>query len=412
MKLSCLIFPAVLLIIPEILISQIPGCTDRMAVNYNNTATVNDGSCIYNPIPVSPVSGVELPAQLNETSGLIKWNHYIWTHNDDTDLNIYALDTVSGSIVQYCTLAGAVNNDWEEISQDNEYIYIGDFGNNANGNRDDLKILKISKNSILSGPPVIEEISFSYSDQTDLDPAGPNNTDFDCEAFIVSDDSIFLFTKQYISNRTSLYSLPKTPGTFIAKLKATLDVQGLITGAVFLESEKLIVLCGYSSSLDPFLYLLYDFTDKDFFSGNKRKISIESSFLQIEGITTSNGLKYFITNEKLTLGNILTVAPKLQILDLSSYLDYYLDIKTDGWDDRSLKNYTVFPVPADDFISVKSDSNFGQSDYLIFDLAGHKIRTGTLPEEDPSISVERLPSGLYLLKIGKKQGDIYKIVKK
>ena len=221
-----------------------------------------------------------------------------------------------------------------------------------------------------------------------------------------------MFTKQYISNRTSLYSLPKTPGTFIAKLKATLDVQGLITGAVFLESEKLIVLCGYSSSLDPFLYLLYDFTDKDFFSGNKRKISIESSFLQIEGITTSNGLKYFITNEKLTLGNILTVAPKLQILDLSSYLDYYLDIKTDGWDDRSLKNYTVFPVPADDFISVKSDSNFGQSDYLIFDLAGHKIRTGTLPEEDPSISVERLPSGLYLLKIGKKQGDIYKIVKK
>jgi len=145
---------------------------------------------------------------------------------------------------------------------------------------------------------------------------------------------------------------------------------------------------------------------------NKRKITIESSFLQVEGITTSDGLKYFITNEYLTLGNILTVPPKLQILDLSSSLGTYLNFKTDDPDDRSLKNYTIFPVPADDFISVKSDSNFGQSDYLLIDLSGHKIRMGTLPEENPTISIAWLPAGLYFLKIGEKQGDIYKIVKK
>ena len=36
------------------------------------------------------------------------------------------------------------NTDWEEISQDKDFIYIGDIGNNS-GNRDDLKIYRAGK---------------------------------------------------------------------------------------------------------------------------------------------------------------------------------------------------------------------------------------------------------------------------
>jgi len=98
---------------------------------------------------------------LDETSGLILWNKRLWTHNDSEDLNIYALDTINGNILQSVQLTGTVNKDWEEISHDKDYIYIGDFGNNSGGNRTDLKILKISKNSISAGQPVIETINFS-----------------------------------------------------------------------------------------------------------------------------------------------------------------------------------------------------------------------------------------------------------
>lgn len=86
------------------------------------------------------------------------------------------------------------NIDWEEISQDADFVYVGDFGNNHNGIRADLHILRITKESILSDHSVIETINFSYSNQTDFAPAGSNNTDFDCEAFIASNGSIFLFT--------------------------------------------------------------------------------------------------------------------------------------------------------------------------------------------------------------------------
>lgn len=251
------------------LFAQIYGCTDPLATNYDFTATNNDGSCTYSVASVTPVISYNLDASLSETSGLISWNDGVWTHNDNTDTNLYSLDTLSGAIMQIVPIGGIVNYDWEEISQDSNYVYIGDFGNNVNGNRTDLKILRIEKNSILANAPMVDTIFFSYSDQIDFTPTGGNNTDFDCEAMIVSSDSIFLFTKQWVSNKTVVYSLPKLPGTYSAIRRSELDVQGMITGATYMESQRLITLCGYTNLLQPFLYLLYDFNQTDFFNGNK-----------------------------------------------------------------------------------------------------------------------------------------------
>jgi len=124
--------------------AQIYGCTDRLAINYNSSATLNDGSCIYNLSNISPLGSLPLDEVLSETSGLIFWNNNLWTHNDNSDSNIYMLDTLYGRIVQAYPLAGIENRDWEEISQDEDYVYIGDFGNNS-GNRTDVRILKVSK---------------------------------------------------------------------------------------------------------------------------------------------------------------------------------------------------------------------------------------------------------------------------
>ncbi len=304
--------------------AQVYGCTDPLATNFNSSATVNNGSCTYNAAAIAPSSSFNLAGNVIETSGLIRWDNRVWTHNDNTDINIYALDTANGSISGTYPLSGTSNTDWEEISQDAAYVYMGDFGNNANGNRTDLKIYRIAKSSILSGTPAAETINFSYSNQSSFTPAGPNHTDFDCEAMTVTSDSIYLFTKQWISNKTSVYSLPKTPGTYVAKLKTTYDVQGLITGAVMLQPENLVALCGYSNSLQPFVYLLYDYNGSDFFGGNKRKITISLPYHQVEGIATTNGLKFYISNEYFSYPPFITIPQKLHILDLSSFLSTYL----------------------------------------------------------------------------------------
>ena len=119
----------------------------------------------------------ELNAALVETSGLIFWNNTLWSHNDDTDIKLYSVDTATADTIHSYVLKNTVNTDWEEISQDANYVYVGDFGNNANGNRTDLHILRVEKNSLLVNAPVIDTIWFSYSNQTNFSPAGANHTD-------------------------------------------------------------------------------------------------------------------------------------------------------------------------------------------------------------------------------------------
>lgn len=304
--------------------AQIPGCTDSAAQNYNAQATINNGSCLYKNLKLKPEYSVRLSDSVKETSGLIAFDNLLWTHNDDHDKTIYGLDSL-GKIKRKIILNDIVNQDWEEIAQDSTHIYIGDFGNNYSGNRTDLKIFKIGKQSFLDENPKIETISFTYSDQTDFSPSKPNKTDFDCEAFIVSKDSIYLFTKQWKSSKTRIYSLPNRPGSQIAKFKSTLDTKGLVTGATYLENQNLITLCGYTKVGKPFLYLLYDFKNQDFLSGNKRRIDLKLRFHQIEGIATKDGFHYFLTNESLVRKPVINVSQEIHYFDLTSLLNSYLN---------------------------------------------------------------------------------------
>lgn len=333
--------------------AQICGCTDGLATNYNPNATINDGSCLYNSVTIDYTNSWALPQTVNETSGLLIWNQKFWTHNDDTDNQLYAFDTLN--IDNYTTypLELCVNNDWEEISQDELYLYIGDFGNNVNGNRTDLKILRVDKISLLQHNPLIDTINFSYSLQNDFSPTGSNNTDFDCEAFIVSTDSIFLFTKEWVSKKSSIYSLPKTPGNHIANFIAQYNVQGLITGATYLEDKRLVALSGYSQFLQPFIYVLYDFQNHNFFGGNKRKIILNIPLHQTEGIASDDGVTYFISNERFTQSELTTEA-KLHRFDLSDYLGNYINPIPAG--ENSLPEnteYFLYPNPSSDLIHVQ-----------------------------------------------------------
>lgn len=299
--------------------AQIQGCTDHLAKNFNPKATENNGSCEYASAKIKTESSENINDSISETSGLIVFENLLWTHNDDLDTTLYGIDT-KGKAKKKINLQGLKNNDWEEITQDSLYLYIGDFGNNYKGNRKDLRILRIEKKSILTTAPVIDTIAFSYANQTDFEVQKTNTTDFDCEAFVVLQDSIYLFTKQWTTEKTSVYSLPKNPGTHIAQLKESLDVQGLITGVTVLPTKKGIILCGYSKMLQPFLYLLYDYKNNDFSTGNQRKIKIKIPFHQIEGIATEDGLLFYLTNEATVKKPFVNTLQQIHSVDLSPYL--------------------------------------------------------------------------------------------
>jgi len=309
----------VILFFPYFLLAQIYGCTDLEAKNFDAKATLNDGSCRYKNAKMKPIFSTDLSKKLHETSGLILYEEKLYTLNDDSDSNLYRFDQ-NGTNIESIPLKNVKNQDWEALAQDSLYIYVGDFGNNVSGNRRDLKILKIEKQSLLMQNPRIETIAFSFENQYDFDAKRTNKTNFDCETILVTRDSLFLLTKEWKSKKTRLYVLPKTSGTHLAKFKAELNVKGLITDGTLLEDQRVIVLCGYSKKLQPFLYLLNDYQGNDFFSGNKRKIKLKMPFHQIEGIASQNGLQYFLTNEKFQIKPIVSVKQKLHVVDLTKFV--------------------------------------------------------------------------------------------
>jgi hypothetical protein len=297
---------------------QISGCTDSQAKNFNPKATINDGSCSYEFTSLAPQTTQILSDTLVETSGLIAFDNLLWTHNDDHDTNIYGLDS-NGKIQKKIKLENVVNTDWEEISQDSSYIYIGDFGNNLTGNRKDLHILRIEKKSFLLNTPIIDTIAFSYSNQTDFSIKKGNTTDFDCEAFFVCRDSIYLFTKQWTQNGTSIYVLPKVAGTHIAQFKENLNIEGLATGAT-LTSKNEIVICGYTKMFQTFIYLISDINNFDFSKANKRRFQLSLTFHQIEGIATFDGQLFYLTNESFIRKPIVNTPQQIHTVDLSPFL--------------------------------------------------------------------------------------------
>lgn len=293
------------------------GCTDDLAKNYNSKAIENDGSCKYKKLKIKKFNSVILSDTLCETSGLIEWENHLYTHNDDTDLHLYQLDK-SGSIVKSIPLQRIKNKDWEDITQDENFIYLGDFGNNSKGNRKDLIIYKIDKDALFDTPK-IEEIRFSYANQTDFSKQNKNQTDFDCEAVVATSNELLLFTKQWFSKQTAIYSIPKTAGNHTAKLLTTLKVNGLITGATYNEEHNLIALCGYSKKLKPFVYLIYDLENLNFDIANQLKIKLKLPFHQIEGISTTNGIEFYLTNERFSRKMIGTFLQEMHSFSFDSF---------------------------------------------------------------------------------------------
>jgi hypothetical protein len=180
-----------------------PGCTDVRASNFDAAAGENNGSCKYPKTVVSPVVRANLSSNVRETSGLLYDKGYLWTHNDSGNQPIlYKLDTTTGQIIQQVTLANVGNIDWEDLAQDDQHIYIGDFGNN-DGDRTDLRVLVVNKADIGAGSQVTviaRVIRFSYPDQHNFRRRTLHN--FECDGFRCHHDTLPLFTKNLANNQT------------------------------------------------------------------------------------------------------------------------------------------------------------------------------------------------------------------
>jgi hypothetical protein len=234
---------------------------------------------------------------IKESSALIKIDGKLWTINDSGDkAKLYQINEKNGRIVKTVTIKGAYNRDWEALTYDDTYVYIGDFGNNR-GNRKDLKIYKIPRADLRNQKSTrAETIHFKYSDQKDF-RSKPQKNNFDCEAMVAYNGKLYLFSKNWQNKKTRLYEVTTTVGRHIAKYKSSFNINGLVTDATINRELDILLLSTYSPLLSVDIWAFTNYSGDNFFNGASKKLRFKSLQSQVEGITFTGNYKAYLSSE-------------------------------------------------------------------------------------------------------------------
>ncbi|HTO14360.1 MAG TPA: T9SS type A sorting domain-containing protein [Edaphocola sp.] len=379
-----------------------PGCTDPNAINYNSIANFNNGTCLYPISNYMPVHLSDLNDSIKETSALLFWEHSLWTINDSGNLPyLFQIDTTTGTIIKKYFINNYSNIDWEALAQSEDYIFIGDFGNNA-GARQDLRILRITKTDIsnsLSDTLSADIIQFNYPEQQSFISQNMN-TNWDAEAFFYKNDSLHIFTKDWVNQRTVHYTIPNIIGNHPAQKRDSFDVNGLITDAS-VDLNGNIILLGYQFSIDngfnSFTWLLFDYQNNDFFNGNKRRIELGDVYElgQTEGICFKNDYKGYISAEAFEIASLgINTPPQLHRFDFKPYFTTNSSSSIND-DKKALSVVIVLPNPSNKGITIQSPIS---SKVIIYNNSGYKVWEQEIEKGMHKIDCSHWTKGTYILK--------------
>lgn len=241
----------------------------------------------------------DLPKTLNEVSGTetTTKSDLIWMLNDSGNKPIIYGVSKKGKIKKEFKIK-ASNNDWEDLTSDNEgNIYIGDFGNNQN-KRKNLAVLKVNASDLKKDKPIkVDRISFHYENQNKFPPKS-KKMHFDCEAFFHFNNNLYLFTKSRVKRdhgKTNMYKIPATEGNHVAKFMGSFstceDLQCWITSVDISDNGKQVALLTQTA-----VWLFSDFTLDDFFNGSVKTYDFDYES-QKEGVCFKDNNTLYITDE-------------------------------------------------------------------------------------------------------------------
>ena len=245
---------------------------------------------------------IVLPKIINETSGLEILNNQFVTHNDSGGEPSLYFFSQNGEIINSITLEEEpfweiYNNDWEDITADEDYIYIADTGNNF-GNRDNLNIIKVKTTDF----SIDSKIDISYKDQQTFLPRPKHK--YDAEALFLIEDKIAVLSKDRDNLFTDLYLIDKQSNSKqVLESKITYNVNSLITGGDYNKDMSLLALVSYSSKGSQFLILFEDFNLETLAEKKFRKFKIPLERAQIEAIKIIDDKTFWITSEDEGIGS-------------------------------------------------------------------------------------------------------------
>ena len=248
------------------------------------------------------LESIVLPKVINETSGLEIINEVFVTHNDSGGEPSLYFFNLNGEIIDSIKLDEEsfwqiYNIDWEDVTADENYIFIADTGNNF-GNRDNLNIIKVKINDY----SIDGKINVAYKDQETFIPRPKHK--YDAEALFLIEDKIAMLSKDRSNLFTDLYLIDKESSSRqVLESKVTYDVNSLITGGDYNEELRLLALVSYNSKGSQYLILFENFSLENLAEKKFRKIKIPIERAQIEAIKIIDNSTFWITSEDEGVGS-------------------------------------------------------------------------------------------------------------
>lgn len=252
-----------------------------------------------------------LPKQLKEASAceISKASPLIWTIEDNHNQNILFGFDEKGKLIRKIRINNVQNNDWEDLSSDDQgNIYIGDFGNNDN-DRQNLAIYKINAADLDKDEARAEAIvTFYYPEQSEFPPKKKDRI-YDVESFFFYKNKFYLFTKNRSSKfdgTTFLYEVENTTNQKLpAKRIGSFVTCGqfnhcAVTSAdISPEQDKVAIL-----SSDK-VWIFTNWKDNNFLSGQVQTIEL-NHHTQKEGLCFKDENTLLMTDEgnKTHTGNL------------------------------------------------------------------------------------------------------------
>jgi hypothetical protein len=268
-------------------------------------------------VPLQEIAN--LPKHIKEASGLaITSKGKLWTHNDGGIPVLFCLDTL-GNVSKTVQL-NHPNAGWEDLTLDKKgNMYVGGFGNNRNDKRT-LKIYRIpDPESITEKVVNAQIIQYRYEDQTSYPPP-PSQRNFDVDAFIAKDDSLFLFSKNRTSPFTGyskVYRLSQEPGEQIAVVADSIFLgkgpmmDYWVTGAALSADARSLALLSHRC-----VWLITEFHGNNFSSGKVLRIDL-NHFSHKAGVAFEGNSRLFIIDEL----EMEIIGGKLYTLDLGQVIE-------------------------------------------------------------------------------------------
>ncbi len=252
-----------------------------------------------------------LPKELKEASAceISKASPLIWTIEDNHNDNILFGFNEKGELQKKIRITNVENNDWEDLTSDDEgNIYIGDFGNNDN-DRQNLAIYKINAEDLNKDETEAESVvQFYYPEQTEFPPKKKDRI-FDVESFLIFNDKFYLFTKNRSSKfdgTTVLYevennSAQKLPAKKLGSFVTCEQFNHCAVTSADISPDKNKVAILSSDKV----WIFTNWKGNNFLSGNVEKIEL-NHHTQKEGLCFKDNHTILITDEgnKTHTGNL------------------------------------------------------------------------------------------------------------